>query len=552
MRKKMKDGIDKAFLQCLISALQSLGTPRSLRFCILIREREWDELTATVVHPSQYLDTPSGVERYRRDAQAEALVRKVPWPTSFSRTEAAERSFFDSEAKCFETNHIIEWITSGLRPKDRTLSAMREILTRAKKFCTRVLGPMPEVLTGRFGPGTVFELKGSPYATLADKMVTTPSVTPDAEPVFRLMYDQTHWSRARLGEGLAYCETVPGNRFTTVPKDGKTDRGICVEPGGNIWAQLAVGDLMKRLLKRVGLDVARSYAPDDPIESLRYRMAGPKSTGQDTHRRLAKLASFDGSYSTIDLSNASDTVCRRLVRAILPDDWHNLLDSLRSPKTLIQGRWIHLEKFSSMGNGYTFELETLVFAALAHAVSGLVAGVDLFVYGDDIIVPTHTAPDVLACLQAFGFTPNRRKSFHTGFFRESCGGDYFCGVDVRPLFIKDVPSDPLGWMELHNELKKRGLLRDPGLCIGQVPSHLRFFGPPRVQGVFHESEGRWKTYRQDGILWIRRLVAQPYKIPLERWGEWCHLLLALLGCGSRGLVPRDCIRGYRSRRYSIA
>jgi hypothetical protein len=505
------------------------------------------------------LDTVSGVLKYSKDAQALALVTKVPWPTTINRRKAAEKVFQDCESKCAETNYLLSFISEGLFSNDRTLNAMREILHHAKRYLTRLLGPLPDDLSGRFGPGTSFELKGHPFSTVADKLTVLPSSTSDAEPVFRFLAEPTLWFRSRLAEGLPFIARSRGNRFTTVPKNGKTDRGICVEPGGNLWSQLAVGDYMKERLKRVGLDCSRSSEPADPIQRLRRRLSGRfQWTGQHTHREMAYQASLDGAWATLDLSNASDTVATKLVELLLPEDWWQLLRSLRSPHTLHGRRWVHLQKFSSMGNGFTFELETAIFAALIVGVSSfdgkrLCPGEDFWVYGDDIIIPTWASNSVSACLEAFGFRVNEKKSFATGLFRESCGGDFYCGFDVRPFFIKDEPSNPLDWVDLHNQLKRRGLNPTPGLMIGMVPSKLRLFGPPSVGGVFHTHDSvRWRTWNSYQVTWLRRIVPVPRRYPLARWPDWIHLSFALVGGSSEGVMPRNEVSGFKVVPTSVS
>lgn len=548
----------RGFIRVLRAALRSLDTPRALGIHLLLVNGEWDQLSMLEVGPDQYLDTVTGVFRYWKDAQAAALVRKVPWPTSFSRRKRALDSFDECERKCAETNHLMQWVMLDRNPKDPVLAACRQIVDRAKKLARYILGPLPLHLEGRFGPGTVFELEGSPFATIADKVVQNPPyITRESYEFFRHSYSSTLWERERMRVGLPYIAYARGNRFTTVPKDGKTDRGICVEPSGNIWMQLAVGDAMKDRLSRVGLKVARNSAPSDPIQLLRRRLAPSVRTGQDIHRELAEEASRDGSLATIDLSCASDTVSREVVRAILPPEWFTLLDCLRSPLTRRDGAWVRLEKFSSMGNGFTFELETLVFACLLHGVRPeLEPGVNLYVYGDDIIVPTHTFADCIAALKAFGFSPNRSKSFGHGRFRESCGGDYFCGFDVRPFFVKDFPSSPLEWMDLHNGLRRARLLLPSSLFTSEVPAEARLFGPPNLGGTFWHSDDRlWKAFSRPSsphVVWVRRLIPLPLKIPLQRWGEWSHYLLALIGASSSGLTPPRNVVGFKRAVFSIS
>ena len=547
----------RAFRRFLLSALRTLNTPVSLGIHLLVENHEWDQLASVACDPRCYLDTPSGVHRYRLDAQATALVRKVPWPTTFSRRAAAESTFEACEARCAETNHFIEWLLSGLAPQDKFLTACRGVLDRAKKAARSILGPLPLDLEGRFGPGTVFEHRGSRPPVVADKVCITPTVTRSAEPIFRFCSERTFWSNERLRVGLPFIAYSEGNRFTTVPKDGKTDRGICVEPGGNIWCQLAVGDVMKERLKRVGLHVARSRAPSDPLQLVHRRLSGlRKETGQDIHRRLAEIASRDGHLATLDLRNASDTVARRLVEALLPDDWLQLLGSLRSPKTQYKKRWVYLEKFSSMGNGFTFELETLVFSCLIHGVTGLWPGVDFWVYGDDIILPSKDFSDVVACLTAFGFEPNKKKSFHTGFFRESCGGDFFLGYNVRPFFVTGFPVTPLDWQQLHNGWCRFLGRTDPlskRICSDEVPAKFRVYGPPGSPGVFWTSDSTlWCVVTKRSIAWLSTVQVMPVRIPLDRWDSWCHYTLALLSCGSSGLTPPRSIAGFRLKKVSIS
>ena len=63
------------------------------------------------------------------------------------------------------------------------------------------------------------------------------------------------------------------------------------------------------------------------------------------------------------------------------------------------------------------------------------------VYGDDIICPVDCVADVIAALELFGFKVNRSKSFWTGQFRESCGGEFFDGFDVTPVkFRREFPT----------------------------------------------------------------------------------------------------------------
>lgn len=209
---------------------------------------------------------------------------------------------------------------------------------------------------------------------------------------------------------------VPGSRFDTVPKDAGTDRTILVEPDGNMVLQRGVGITFREDLRRVGIDL----------------------TCQDHNKYLALRHSLDGLGATVDLRNASNTNTKYLCCLILSDLWYELLLELRSPLCLMpNGEWHKLEMISSMGNGFTFELETLLYYCLAKAVCEVERiGGPVSVYGDDIIAPVRCAAVLEQLFPLIGLEVNRVKTHSSGPFRESCGGHYYNGIDVTPFFIK--------------------------------------------------------------------------------------------------------------------
>jgi hypothetical protein len=325
-------------------------------------------------------------------------------------------------------------------------------------------------------------------------------------------------------------KTIRGNRFTTVPKDALKDRGICVEPSVNVFLQLDVGSALKAKLRRVGWDLA--YA-------------------EIIHRAMAQASSRDGTKATIDLSSASDTVAYRLVEFLLPDDWFSLLCMLRSPLTQIDGKWTHLQKFSSMGNGFTFELETLIFASLCYAVGAGDLGIDFFVFGDDIIVPTVVAADLLALLSYSGFIPNERKTFVSGPFRESCGGDYFLGKPVRAYYLKKLPAGPQDWFKIVNGLNALGsreTISEYSFCriavkrsLDNIPSELKCLRGPQDLGdlVINDPDpSRWVTRWEHSIRYVKCLVPVADQLKLHHWRPSVVYAAALMGViGSNGVTP---------------
>lgn len=413
-----------------------LNTPISLSCEILLRYEAWDQLATKQVDPSNYIEGPWGAARYFRDSQAANFLRKsplLPGSNPGKRKAAAEVVFDECETMCATTNEFLKTIHTRRYLASRPEIEVRlvSILDKARKICGRILGPLPDDYKGRFGPGTSVELKGSVYSTYADKMWITPTTTPAARALFEHDHWRTLWGRQRLELGLPLPGSSRGNRFTTVPKDAVKDRGICVEPLGNLWVQLGVGAELKRRLSKVGLHVGKVTPDIDPFNLL---VRSRPFDGQWWHQQMAREGSLLGTWATIDLSNASDTVALELVRWLLPPDWFELLAAIRSPYTQIRRKdglvWVRLEKFSSMGNGATFELESLIFAALVAAVSGLKVGKDVYAYGDDILVPSAHYLDAMAVLRACGFEPNARKSYGKGPFRESCGGDFLSLIHI--------------------------------------------------------------------------------------------------------------------------
>jgi len=148
---------------------------------------------------------------------------------------------------------------------------------------------------------------------------------------------------------------------------------------------------------------------------------------------MARIGSIDGSFATIDLASASDTVSYNTVAWLFPEPWFQYMCAFRSSTYKGAFGYGKYSKFSSMGNGMTFCIETLVFAAAAVAVGAR----NFSVYGDDIILETDLVPKLLKLLRFLGFKVNTAKSYYTGPFRESCGKHWHRGDLITPVYIRD-------------------------------------------------------------------------------------------------------------------
>jgi hypothetical protein len=248
---------------------------------------------------------------------------------------------------------------------------------------------------------------------------------------------------------------IDNARIDFVRKTAKTDRTIAVEPMLNGMVQLAIGDHISALLRSVGVDLR----------------------DQTLNQRLAREGSITGALATLDLSSASDTVAIGLVWSLLPFDWAEFLSKIRCSHVETPKGLITLQKFSTMGNGFTFALESLIFYALAKAAAELSeAQGPVSVYGDDIIVPTQCFQLVTEALVAAGFRVNAKKSFSAGPFRESCGKDYYSGISVRPCYVKDALSGESLFI-LHNFYVRNWLPDAASLVLNHLGNEVRIYGP---------------------------------------------------------------------------
>jgi len=136
---------------------------------------------------------------------------------------------------------------------------------------------------------------------------------------------------------------------------------------------------------------------------------------------------------------------------------------------------------------------------------------EVYVYGDDIIVPTDDAAAVVGHLQKYYCKVNMSKSFWTGKFRESCGMDAFNGVEVTPTYIREMPPDNrrdasalISWVKSSNLLFKSGywltssfLLKECERLLGKLPVvGDRCAGLGKVSFMRGYSIGRWSSQYQ--------------------------------------------------------
>jgi len=303
------------------------------------------------------------------------------------------------------------------------------------------------------------------------------------------------------------------NKISFVPKTAKTERSIAVEPFLNGFVQSGVdGYLKRRLLRHAGIDLS----------------------SQEVNQAMALSGSLGGvnPYATIDLAAASDSLSIAVVKDLLPPCWFEFLSDIRATHFELPDGSIHkYQKFCSMGNGFCFPLQTLIYSSVCYAAAQMTGAPDDFsVYGDDIIVRQSEALLVIEILQALGFTVNTEKTFIVGPFRESCGSDWFLGQDVRPVCIDKPMTDVRHLMSFHNSCLRservetfmestrevlRNLGRNKYLRPGREPGDSAFSVP--LDLFMSSPTAKW---RKDLMSWswqeIRSLPVADKLPPLEK------------------------------------
>jgi hypothetical protein len=385
---------------------------------MLLENSEWSQIIDLKCNHSDYED----YRNFAIDYLLTEILQKSPnLPLGIDRAGRALSAFFDAELLCAYTNNRLldEPHPSWVR--------------RFRKEIANILGPctnttLNSIVTefSRFGPGASTGVRGV-SSIISDKYDKPLHLTASLIPFFRSIIGDNWWEHQKSTKIVDQ-----GNRFTTVPKNAKTNRGICVEPTLNMYVQLGLGSYMRKRLRSSGLDLNK----------------------QTRNQKLAARAHVDR-LATIDLAQASDSLSWGVIFSFFPPDWQEFIFLLRSEYTqLPDGDCVELEKLSSMGNGFTFELESLLFYSVVKTFVPSDRLEDCAVYGDDIIVPREFAKDVIEALNFLGFRVNGSKSFLAGNFFESCGADYFKGQNVRPFYLRGSEGNIPYSLQIANSLRR--------------------------------------------------------------------------------------------------
>lgn len=231
------------------------------------------------------------------------------------------------------------------------------------------------------------------------------------------------------------------SKLTTVPKNLLTKRVITMEPATNMYLQ-------KGMLRAIQRHI---------LSHKFLKHVIPLKTPEINVER-AREGSITGQIATVDMSDASDTISYKLIKdCVRHTVWRYPFIGFRTSWVSIPKRGNHkLWKNAPMGSALCFVTMCLLLSAIcciAITRSGHTPKIsDFTVYGDDVTIDVTYLKEFFDVCAECGFKINHMKTFTKGNFRESCGGEFLCGVDVTPLRIpRKYSTDALMWYDFHND-----------------------------------------------------------------------------------------------------
>jgi len=390
------------------------------------------------------------------------LVRKKVWAiASEKRQSAALSGYIECEKE------IVDDVDCEIFRRVSAIVLTSILAQDRYGFC-------PSRIKGQHGPGATAEGLTTNgrwnFRTWSERLERVFPHGYHAFPTEYHYYSDTDVSTTLLSEN----DELPV-KVVFVPKTMKTPRVIAIEPAYNQYIQQGIMRWLVPLIERSSITGGRVNFTD-----------------QTVNQRLALESSVTGRLSTIDMKEASDRVSVSHVERMFA--MHpQLLDAIMACRStrakLPDGRVVVLRKFASMGSALCFPVEALAFfiaivsaRIVARGVSADVNSVrkyarDVYVFGDDLLVPKDETPGIIGYLEAIGFKVNRHKSFWNGKFRESCGVDAYNGQEITPVYVRfdldpSVVESVVSWVASANQMYHKGMWSTARWMRAQVENHL--------------------------------------------------------------------------------
>jgi hypothetical protein len=356
---------------------------------------------------------------------------------------------------------------------------------------------------GRCGPGSSVGAMGKDFYTklYASPLTATSSLLVTLYEDYITNRPEMLAAEIKRQETYGPARIVEGSKLHFVNKTNDISRLICSEPTLNMYVQLGFGRILEDRLRRFfGIDLS-----DQP----------------DKNRELARRGSISDDRCTIDLESASDSLSLRMLSQILPPDFLRWLEMMRCPKTQLGEVPVALNMVSTMGNGTTFPLQTIIFASVVSAAARF-RRIELHnpnrdrlgnwaVFGDDIIVKREIVDDVIRLLTLLGFKVNQQKSFIEGPFRESCGADWFKGQYVRGVYIKRLRTQQDRYVAINNLNLWSAVTGIPlRRTVGYLAKRVRFLPVPPWENL--DGGLRVPYVMVDKLRWDRHVHSIRYRV----------------------------------------
>lgn len=443
------------------------------------------DTTAELVRVAEELSKKVGIN-------PNSVTKKMPSNISPDAYEKTIFDFFRAEERCAEANNF--WL--GLEPSSgrdtsypinldsiQVDSNVKYILKEASRIINRVISlPWKKSSKIYFGPGSAqvfnYDRKDGSRASFKTKERLWKLANADSSDKFAnaskwIVPNRTFQPSAFFDNALSeyITERCDGELeqcdiISCVPKNNEKFRTIGIGSVIGVASQHVIGDYIRTCLQRYGVD----------LKSLAVR-----------HREFAYVGSVNGRYSTLDFSQASDSISYGLVQLLFNNTKSSdkvrhlfeLMNQCRARYYVVENSEGYYdlrdkkpyEKFSPMGNCFTFELESLIFMAIGTAIQKrlgflrfireyrgpvIFGCADPTSFGDDLIftigrLTKYELALIKRWLWYFGLTLNDEKSYCRGEgFRESCGADFCHGRFVRGFYFQQSELTVLDVIRLLN------------------------------------------------------------------------------------------------------
>lgn len=398
-------------------------------------------------------------------------LQLLRYPKRFSpigATAIRERGLKAFESLNFALRGQPSVITADGRVLERSITYPKFLIDRVRYWCASCLAfksiQNDDPLTmGQFSNGV--SANGS--RTLYEKYREWAKLTPGYKD--NVLYPLHRYGNYDVGEvpDIDYVKAV------AVPKSYKTPRIIAEVSAKCQYHQQGI---RRRALDCINQCWAHNFITLDD---------------QTINQEWSRLGAIYGIFATIDLSAASDSISEHLARQVLPADWYEQISAHNPPYIKIGDKKVKRNIFLTSGSGNTFVLESIIFEAIAMTATeytsiylGLPVGSTTHegegdsiacprVYGDDIICDTRCYGTLVDFLRMLGFSVNDDKSFATGQYRESCGAEWYCGLDTATRYFprKAFDEDTDEYLEGLISLQHR--LYEHELCEQWLTNHIK-------------------------------------------------------------------------------